>query len=150
MTNFGRYYSLLQSMDEPVTIPEFAQQVEIAVVDWYMNEGQYIFADVANSATMYAQNKVVPFVMPLVAADKNWHLNLTYEQQAVVRDFSMQVMAAAQKMVRKDVVASQWKDAQIAMILSVIPFMSLNSANYMDFDWASVDWAGIGDFAHIE
>ena len=63
-------------------------------------------------------------------------------------NFTKQIVSALQTMVRKDVVATQWKNAQIAMILSVIPFMDLNSANYMDFDWASVDWEGIGTFSH--
>jgi len=70
------YYKQLQSLPEPTTAAQFAQNIQYAVMSWYMNQGYYIFTSAASDAVQFAENKIVPLAMPLVSATSSFYANL--------------------------------------------------------------------------
>ena len=44
------YYSQLQSLPEPTTAAQFAQNIQYAVMSWYLNQGYYVFTSAASDA----------------------------------------------------------------------------------------------------
>lgn len=50
---------------------------------------------------------------------------------------------ATTTMVQKDVMAAQYLIANVGIALSDVPFNQLDSTNYMNYDWSSIDFARI-------
>lgn len=169
MRNFQRYYSLASSNSNgnsssnqgpnenanqqaqdnytertAVTVQDFAMEVAQAAMGWWMMDGRDIFMSAGTSAQNWINNnsyKVVPFI----EAEMNWLQDVMAdpEEAEVLMGIYADLMEMLMELSEGNQEAQSTRNIQIAMYLSVIPFMQLNSANYMDFDWASVNWAGI-------
>lgn len=127
-----------------VTVRDFAMEVAQAVMGWWNLDGRDIFMAAGTSAQNWVNNnsyKVVPFIQ----AEMNWIQGVMAnpEEAEVLVGIYADLMEMITELSYGNQVAQSTRNAQIAYYLSVIPFMQLNSANYLDFDWSSVNWSGI-------
>ena len=67
------------------------------------------------------------------------------QQAAVLASIYSQLVTMTSEYSSELMVSRAARNAQLATYLSVIPFMTFTSANYLDFNWSSVNWEGIGD-----